>query len=69
MSAHVHLTNGTSIALDAIKETRTTQRGVLLSLEGRIPGSVMNCAIIPLDRILAVISSLELVADQAAKQA
>ena len=67
MSAAVRLNEGTSIVFDAIKETRATPRAVLLSLEGKTPGAVMNCAVIPLDKIRAVIASLELVASQAQK--
>ncbi len=67
MSASVRLNQGTAIVFDAIKETQSTQRGILLTLEGKTPGNVMNCAVIPLDKIRAVIASLELVASQAAK--
>lgn len=65
MTARVTLNEGTAIALDPIMGTRTAPtQGVLLSLEGKVPGDVLNCALIPLDRIRAVIASLELVADQ-----
>lgn len=67
MTARVALNDGTAIALDPIKGTHAAPtQGVLLSLEGSTPGNVMNCALIPLDRIRAVIASLELVASQVA---
>ena len=66
-SATVRLTeSGTAIVFDSIRGTATNKtRGVLLSLEGKNPGTVMNCALIPLDRIGAVIASLELAAKAA----
>lgn len=65
MTARVALTDGTAIALDPIHGTHAAPtQGVLLSLEGRVPGEVLNCALIPLDRIRAVIASLELAAAQ-----
>lgn len=65
MTARVALNDGTAIALDPIKGTHAAPtQGVLLSLEGRTPGDVMNCALIPLDRIGAVIASLQLAASQ-----
>lgn len=63
-AATIRLGDGTAIALDPVQETRYTRQGVLLTLEGRVPGEVMNCAMIPLERVRAVIASLELVADQ-----
>jgi hypothetical protein len=66
-AATVRLNGGTAIALDPVRQTRHTTKGVLLTLEGRTPGDTMNCAVIPLDRVRAVIASLELVADQAAR--
>lgn len=67
MSASIRLNAGTAIVFDAIKQTGATPRAVLLTLEGKTPGQIMNCAIIPLDKIRAVIASLELVASQAEK--
>ena len=66
MSAAVRLNDGAAIVFDAVRATQHTTQGVLLTLEGRVPGNVLNCAIIPLDRVRAVISSLELVAKDAA---
>lgn len=65
MTATVQLSDGTAIALDPIKGTATTTKGVLLTLEGNTPGEAMNCAVIPLDRVRLVIASLELAAEQA----
>lgn len=64
-AASVRLSERVAIALDPVRETLHTVKGVLLSLEGNVPGNVMNCAVIPLDRVGAVIASLELVAKQA----
>lgn len=64
-AATIRLGDGSAIALDAVRATQHTTKGVLLTLEGRIPGNVMNCAVIPLDRVRALIASLELVAEQA----
>lgn len=65
MTARVVINEGCAVALDAVRPTANTGRGVLLSLEGRTPGDTMNCALIPLDKIGAVIASLQLVAEQA----
>lgn len=65
MSATVQLNDRQAIALDAIKGRATTTKGVLLTLEGTTPGEAMNCAVIPLGRVRAVIASLELVAKEA----
>lgn len=67
-AATVRINDRVAIAFDPVRETRGTSRGVLLSLEGKIPGDTMNCAVIPLDRVRAVIASLELVAQQAHEQ-
>jgi hypothetical protein len=64
-AATVRLNDGAAIVFDAVRATAHTTQGVLLTLEGRIPGNVMNCAVIPLDRVRAVIASLTLVAEQA----
>lgn len=65
MSATVRLGDGTAVAFDAIQESpHKLTRGVLLTLEGRTPGDVLNCALIPMDKIGAVIASLQLVAAQ-----
>lgn len=66
MTARVALNHGTAIALDPVHGTDVAPtRGVLLSLEGDVTGEILNCCLIPLDRIRAVIASLELVAEQA----
>lgn len=59
--------HGCSIVLDALKPAGERGPAVLLTLEGRIPGNIMNCVIIPLDKIGAVIASLELAESQAAR--
>lgn len=63
--ASLRLNGGCAIALDPIRETSATQRGILLSLQGRVPGSVMNCAVIPLERVPELLATLQMVADQA----
>lgn len=62
MTATVHLKGETSIVFDVVQETAYTSRGVLLSLKSGRPGEVINCALIPADRIPAVLASLQLVA-------
>ena len=62
MSATVRLGDGSAIQLDPI--IALARHGVLLTLEGKKHGEIMNCAQIPLDRIGAVIESLRLVASQ-----
>lgn len=65
MSATVRLSDGSAIQLDPIKGTLAAPtRGVLLTLEGKRHGEMLNCGLIPLDRIGAVIESLRLVASQ-----
>ena len=68
MSATVRLGDGSAIQFDPIqgKEGRTTC-GVLLTLEGKKHGELLNCGLIPLDRIGAVVESLRLVASQVSK--
>ena len=65
MTATVRLGDGTAISMDPVegRPDRVT-KGVLLSLEGKKHGEVLNCALIPLDKIGAVIESLRLVASQ-----
>lgn len=63
MTATVHLSNGTHISFDAIAGIkRTTTRGILVTLEGANQGETQTCALIPADRVGAVIESLQLVA-------
>lgn len=65
MSAAVRLGDGTAIAFDAIDgDTHKLTKGVLMTLEGRTHGDILNCVTIPIDKIGAVIASLELVASQ-----
>lgn len=66
-AATVRLNDRTAIALDPVRGGHGTTQGVLLTLEGRMPGDAFNCAVIPLDKVRAVIASLELVANQAAR--
>lgn len=66
MSATIHMGNRTAIQLDAVKGTPlVTVSGVLLSIEGKYHGDVLNCCLIPLDKVGTVIESLKLVASQA----
>jgi hypothetical protein len=71
MTASIHLgtgeTCGTRIVLDPLAPNGARGPCVLLTLEGRIPGNIMNCAIIPVDRIAAVVASLQLVAAEAGR--
>lgn len=63
-AAHVQLNERCGIAFEAVDGRRTPTRGVLLTLEGSTPGEAMNCAVIPEERVGAVIASLQLVAKQ-----
>lgn len=60
MTATVQLNNGTAIAFDPV----ASKDSVLLSLEGDVTGQIMNCVLIPLDKIAAVMAMLQLVANQ-----
>lgn len=65
MSATVRLGDGSAIQLDPVRGTTAAPTaGVLLTLEGKRHGELLNCGLIPLDRIGAVIESLRLVAAQ-----
>ena len=65
MSATVRLGDGSAIQLDPIQgKCGRVTAGVLLTLEGKKHGELLNCGLIPLDRIGAVIESLRLVASQ-----
>ena len=65
MSATVRLSDCRAIQFDPINGTRTAPAaGVLLTLAGRHQGELLNCSLIPIDRIGAVIESLRLVASQ-----
>lgn len=66
MTARTSLNDdGTAIAFDPVQGSHAAPtKGVLMSIEGPVPGNVLNCALIPIDRIRAVIASLELVAKQ-----
>lgn len=65
MSATVRLGDGSAIQLDPIQgKSGRMSAGVLLTLEGKKHGELLNCGLIPLDRIGAVIESLRLVASQ-----
>lgn len=65
MSATIRLRDGSAITLDPVKGTPAAPTsGVLLTLEGRHHGELLNCGLIPIDRIGAVIESLRLVASQ-----
>lgn len=65
MAATVRLKDVLAVTFDAIKPTQHTPRAVLLSLEGRVPGAIHNCAVIPLERVGEIIATLQLVADAA----
>ena len=66
MSATVRLNAGTALAFDPVRSGhRQVTQGVCLSIEGSTPGQVLNCAVIPLDKVGAVIASLELADRQA----
>lgn len=63
--ASIHLETGTSIHLEPVKPAdRSDVPRVLLSLEGRNIGEVTSCTLIPVTRIPALISILQLVAGQ-----
>lgn len=66
MSASVRLGDGTAIVFESVNATHThPERRVLLTLEGKVPGDILNCALIPIDKVPAVIASLQLAASQA----
>lgn len=67
MTARIVINEGCAVALDAVRATAHTTKGVLLTLEGRTPGDCLNCALIPIDRMGALIASLELVYAEARK--
>ena len=66
MSAAVRLSPTSCIVFEPVSGTSYpgATRGALLTLEGSTPGTTVNCAVIPVDRIGAVIASLELVRSQ-----
>lgn len=64
-AATVQLGNGSAVTMDPIDGTpHRLVKGVLLTIEGRTHGEVLNCCTIPLEKIGAVIASLQLVASQ-----
>lgn len=65
-AATIRINDGAAIALDPVRATKHTTQGVLLTLEGRANGVTLNCALIPLERVRAVIQGLEL-AEQLAR--
>lgn len=70
MSATVRLGDGSALVMDPIMGTAgRIASGVLLTLEGRTHGEVLNCALIPLDKIGAIIESLRLTASQVGRDA
>ncbi len=65
MTATVRLSACSAIQFDPVAGTPAVpMRGVLLTLTGKHQGEILNCGLIPLERIGAVIESLRLVAAQ-----
>lgn len=66
MSATIALNGTTSLTLDPLQGfTSQPIPGVLLTIEGRVHGTVLNCAVIPLDKVDQLVEALRLVAHQA----
>lgn len=63
MTATVHLGRGMSLHIDAVQGTPAAPtRGVLLTLEYPGHGKLLDCGLIPIDRVGAVIESIRLAA-------
>lgn len=67
MTARIVINEGCAVALDAVRATERTSKGVLITFEGRTPGDVLNCALIPMHKIGDLIASLQMVYDEARK--
>jgi hypothetical protein len=63
-TATVRLTSSTAIEFDSLSGEIGTA-GVLLTLSGYAPNTPYNVIVIPLERVRAVIATLELTAKQA----
>lgn len=63
-AAIIRLGDGSAIVLDMLQGGQNVTRGVLLSLEGKTPGTTLNCVIVPASTLPAVIASLQLVHQQ-----
>lgn len=69
MSCSVRLGDGSAVVFDAIqgRESQLVRPGVLLTLEGKRHGELLNCALIPTDKVGQVIEALQLVAAEIAR--
>ena len=64
MSATVHVSQNAAIILDVVQSSHVRFEGVLLSIQGRHHGETMNCVLIPVNQVDAVIDALRLAAQQ-----
>lgn len=64
MTTAVTLSPRASLLIDRLEGSRFTSRGVCLSMESHQSGQVEVCAVIPAERLQAVIEALQLHAKQ-----
>lgn len=62
-TATVRLNDHSRLALDAVM-LEGERKAILMTMQGQVHGSDQNCCLIPLDRVRAVIASLELVSSK-----
>lgn len=67
MSARIVINEGCAVAIDPVRATEHTTKGVLITLEGRTPGDCLNCALVPMHKMGDLIASLQMVYDEARK--
>lgn len=68
MSVTVQLRPGSAIALDPVYQIAAAP-AVLMTFEGEVHGTAINCALIPVSKIQQTIDALMLVRDQAVRNA
>lgn len=64
MSATVHVSASAAITLDVITQNINGPQGVLFSIQGKHHGETLNCVLIPVGQVDAVIEALRLAAHQ-----
>lgn len=64
MSATVHVSQNAAITLDVVQSSHVRFEGVLLSIQGKHHGETMNCVLIPVNKVEAVIDAMRLAAQQ-----
>jgi hypothetical protein len=61
--ASVRLSDRSAITFELVKShSDNGAKRVLLTLEGRVPGEVLNCVLIPLEKINSILATLKAVA-------